>query len=57
MNTDEARMLEMVLGGTMDTGYASVPVSSAKGPTQVLHLLRTQVTSLPAPSGAPEGKH
>lgn len=42
MNTDEARMLEMVLGGTMDTGYASVPASSAKGPTQVQHLPRTQ---------------
>lgn len=57
MNTDEGRMPEMVLGGTMDTGYASVPVSSAKGPTQVQHPLRTQVTSLSAPSGAPEGKH
>lgn len=38
MNTDEARMLEMVLGGTMDTGYASAPVSSVKGPTQAKHL-------------------
>lgn len=53
MNTDEGRMLEMVLGGTMDTGHASVPVSSAK----VQHLLPTQVTSPSAPSGAPEGKH
>lgn len=56
VNTDEASMLEMVLGGTMDTGYASVPLSSAKGPAQVQHLLRTQVTSLPALSGAPEGE-
>lgn len=42
VNTDEGGILEMVLGATMDTGYASaldVAVSSTEGPTQVQHLL------------------